>query len=118
MILGNRVAGAASGDRLVRSGMVDTQQSVLAESYLAQRSAADTMVFLSHKTGDAKALEEARYIAEKHRVQVYMAEWDDQVSVGKQEPTDQADGEKRAVRRPQRGRVHGAVSPACSRPAR
>ena len=37
------------------------------------------MVFLSHKTGDAKALVEARYIAENHRVQVYMAEWDDQV---------------------------------------
>ena len=70
---------AVTFNRLVRPGMADTRERVLAESHLARRSAADTMVFLSHKTGDAKALEEARYIAEKHRVQVYMAEWDDQV---------------------------------------
>ena len=70
---------AITFNRLVRPGMTDTRDRVLAENRLAQRSAADTMVFLSHKTGDAKALEEARYIAERHRVQVYMAEWDDQV---------------------------------------
>ena len=70
---------AITFNRLVRPGMADTRNRVVAESRLAQKSATDTMVFLSHKTGDAKALEEARYIAEEHRVQVYMAEWDDQV---------------------------------------
>ena len=37
------------------------------------------MIFLSHKIGDKQAEAEAKYIAEKHRVQVYMAEWDDNV---------------------------------------
>ena len=66
-------------NRLVRPGMTDTRDRILAESSLAQRAVTDTMVFLSHKTGDAKALDEARYISVKHRVQVYMAEWDDEV---------------------------------------
>lgn len=66
-------------NRLIRPGLGDTRERVLAESYLNLKSAADTMVFLSHKTGDAKAEVEARYIADKHRVQVYMAEWDDEV---------------------------------------
>ena len=34
---------------------------------------------MSHKTGDASAAVEARYIANKHQVQVYMAEWDDTI---------------------------------------
>ena len=34
---------------------------------------------MSHKTCDQRAEVEADYIAEKHQVQVYMAEWDDNV---------------------------------------
>ena len=37
------------------------------------------MVFMSHKTGDTEAEIEARYIAVRHGVKVYMAEWDDHV---------------------------------------
>ena len=70
---------AIAFNRLVRPNLVDTRERVLAESYLNLKSATDTMVFLSHKTGDTKAEAEARYIADKHRVQVYMAEWDDEV---------------------------------------
>ena len=65
---------AITFNRLIRPGLGDTRERVLAESYLNLKSAADTMVFLSHKTGDANAEVEARYIADKHRVQVYMAE--------------------------------------------
>ena len=34
---------------------------------------------MSHKTGDGQAVVEARHIAQTYRVQVYMAEWDDNV---------------------------------------
>ena len=34
------------------------------------------MVFMSHKTGDTQAEREAKRISEKHKVGVYMAEWD------------------------------------------
>ena len=37
------------------------------------------MVFMSHKTGDVKAVAEAQYIAERHRIEVYIAEWDDEI---------------------------------------
>ena len=36
-------------------------------------------IFLSHKTGDPEAENIARYIQKKHRVNVYVAEWDDNV---------------------------------------
>lgn len=39
----------------------------------------DKMVFMSHKTGDVQAEIEANYIAVKHKVAVYMAEWDENV---------------------------------------
>ena len=37
------------------------------------------MVFMSHKTGDDQAEREAKRITRQHRVEVYMAEWDDDV---------------------------------------
>ena len=37
------------------------------------------MVFMSHKTGDDQAEREAKRITRQHRVEVYMAEWDDAV---------------------------------------
>ena len=65
--------------RLIRPGLTDMSSSVLAERTVTAKSASDTMIFMSHKTGDQQAEAEAKYIAEKHRVQVYMAEWDDNV---------------------------------------
>ena len=66
-------------NRLIRPELTDTSSSILAERAVAAKSASDTMIFMSHKTGDRQADAEAKYIAEKHRVQVYMAEWDDNV---------------------------------------
>ena len=37
------------------------------------------MLFMSHKTGDKQAEEEAAYIVRKHGLKVYMTEWDDNV---------------------------------------
>lgn len=65
--------------RLIQPGKRDTHQKMEAESYLNTKSASETMVFLSHKTGDTKAVVEARYIADRYGVRVYMAEWDDRV---------------------------------------
>ena len=65
--------------RLIRSGMQDTYTRTVAEIYMNTKSTAETMVFMSHKTGDTKAQVEARYIVDKHHVHVYMAEWDDRV---------------------------------------
>lgn len=65
--------------RLIRPGLADMSSRVLAESTVTAKATTDTMIFMSHKTGDKQAEAEARYIAEKHRVQVYMAEWDDNV---------------------------------------
>ena len=42
-------------------------------------SESEKMVFMSHKTGDRGAKTEAQYIAEKFRVKVYMAEWDENI---------------------------------------
>jgi len=66
-------------NRLVRPGQADTRERYLAESYLRRKSVSDTMIFMSHKTGDEKAEATARYIAEKHQIKVYMAEWDDEI---------------------------------------
>ena len=65
--------------RLIRPGMQDTYERTVAQRYLNTKSAAETMVFLSHKTGDTKAVIEAQYIVDKHRVQVYITEWDDKI---------------------------------------
>ena len=66
-------------NRLIRPGLTDMSSSVLAERTVTEKTASDTMIFMSHKTGDKQAEAEANYIAEQHRVQVYMAEWDDNV---------------------------------------
>lgn len=66
-------------NRLIRPGLSDISNSVHAEITLMAKSTSDMMIFMSHKTGDQRAEVEAKYIAEKHRVQVYMAEWDDSV---------------------------------------
>ena len=70
---------AISFNKLIQPDSADLRERVLVENYLRRKSAADLMVFLSHKTGDAEAEVEARYITHKHRVRVYMAEWDDEV---------------------------------------
>ena len=66
-------------NRLIQSGRMYTDNILRAESAVKSRSVSDKMVFMSHKTGDSKAEKIANYISEKHRVQVYMAEWDDNV---------------------------------------
>ncbi len=49
----------------------------------------ESMVFMSHKTGDIHAEIEAMRIAEKHHVRVYMAEWDENVVGDTDELPDQ-----------------------------
>ena len=66
-------------NRLVRPGRIDTTDRFVAASVVDSRSTRDKMIFMSHKTGDRQAEVEATYIAETHQVQVYMAEWDDDV---------------------------------------
>lgn len=63
-------------NKLVRPNQADTSLRSIADDVLARKSAADKLVFMSHKTGDARAAADARYIADTHRVDVYMAEWD------------------------------------------
>ena len=50
-----------------------------ADSALSAMTAIDKLVFMSHKTGDWSAENEARHIVSTHRVAVYLAEWDDNV---------------------------------------
>ena len=66
-------------NRLVRPGQPDIQNRFLAEDVVRSKTATDAMVFMSHKTGDDRAEKEARYISDRHKVKVYMAEWDDSV---------------------------------------
>ena len=66
-------------NKLIRPGYFTTYDRFLAESAVNSRSVSDKMVFMSHKTGDSKAEKVAEYISDNHRVQVYMAEWDDAV---------------------------------------
>ena len=70
---------AITFNKLIRPNLADIRQLTLVESHLRFKSAADVMMFLSHKTGDDTAETVARYISDKHHVQVYMAEWDDTV---------------------------------------
>ena len=56
--------------------------TVLAEAseFVRTKTAAlKTVVFMSHKTGDRQAELEAKRIAARHPVEVYMAEWDEDV---------------------------------------
>ena len=66
--------------RLVRSGyQADIQSRSIADGVVSAKAATDRMVFMSHKTGDSQAASVAQYIAQRHGVEVYMVEWDDQV---------------------------------------
>ena len=66
-------------NRLIRPGYLSTYDRFVAESAVNSRSVSETIVFMSHKTGDLEAEKVAEYISENHRVQVYMAEWDDDI---------------------------------------
>ena len=66
-------------NKLIRPGQMDTNNRFVAETAVILKSGSDTIVFMSHKTGDREAETEAKYMSEKHGVQVYMTEWDDNV---------------------------------------
>ena len=66
-------------NKFVRPDQPDIQNRYLAEVIVRSKAAGGTMVFMSHKTGDNQAETEAQRITRKHRVEVYMAEWDDDV---------------------------------------
>ena len=66
-------------NKLVRPGFAETRNMYSAENVVVAKTASDKMVFMSHKTGDLQAEREANYISEKHRLLVYMTEWDDDV---------------------------------------
>lgn len=63
--------------KLIRPDRTDINNRFLAENAVIAKAASDKMVFMSHKTGDRQAEIEAKYISNKHQLQVYMAEWDD-----------------------------------------
>ena len=67
--------------KLIQPDQPDIENRYLAEDVVHSKTAAagDTMVFMSHKTGDVRAEIEAEYIADKHKVKVYMTEWDEHV---------------------------------------
>ena len=68
-------------NKLIRPDQPDIESRSVAENVVRSKTAAadDTMVFMSHKTGDVQAETEAEYIVSKYGVKVYMAEWDDGV---------------------------------------
>ena len=67
-------------NKLVQPDQPDIQSWSLADDIIVRSKAAGgTMVFMSHKTGDDQAEREAKRITSQHRVEVYMAEWDDDV---------------------------------------
>ena len=67
-------------NKLVRPDQPDIQSRSIADDIIVRSKAAGgTMVFMSHKTGDDQAEREAKRITRQHRVEVYMAEWDDDV---------------------------------------
>lgn len=66
-------------NKLVRPGESAVLRETTASYEMLLKKDSAKLVFLSHKTGDRQAEEEARYISTKHRVHVYMAEWDDDV---------------------------------------
>ena len=69
-------------NRLIRPNLPDTTYSDRAERIVTAKSAGDIMVFMSHKTGDAQAETIAKDIANRHKIEIYMAEWDDTVQTG------------------------------------
>ena len=66
-------------NRIVQTDQREIRSRMIAENVLSLKTARDKILFMSHKTGDDQAVAEARYIARIYRVQVYMAEWDDNV---------------------------------------
>lgn len=66
-------------NRLIRPNLSYTTSSYRAERIVTAKSVGDTMVFMSHKTGDIQAENIAKDIAARHQIEVYMAEWDDTV---------------------------------------
>lgn len=70
---------AVTFNKFIRPNLTDIKQSTLVEGHLRSSSAADFMVFLSHKTGDDTAEIVARHIADEYHVEVYLAEWDDRI---------------------------------------
>ena len=64
---------------LIRRGQPASRSPSDADIFLNTKDASDTVVFMSHKTGDSRAEFEAKYIAQTHGVNVYMAEWDEDV---------------------------------------
>ena len=67
-------------NKLVRPGAAAILHETTASLRMLLDEDTAKLVFLSHKTGDRSAEEEAQYISAEHGVQVYMAEWDDDVS--------------------------------------
>lgn len=70
---------ALTFDRLVTPYLAHSRDRSVADRFVRTKDATDTMVFMSHKTGDEQAVTEAEYIAKTHGVKVYMTEWDDYV---------------------------------------
>ena len=63
---------------IYREGMYEYNVASV-ESLLRTKMSYDRLVFMSHKMGDKKAEDEAKYINREHDVWVYMAEWDDKL---------------------------------------
>lgn len=98
-------------NRLIRPDQADTTERFVAEAAVIMKSSSDTMVFMSHKTGDRQAEIEAKYISENYRVQVYMAEWDDHVQGDSNELPDHI---MRAIRKSDAFLVHVVAQIAVS----
>ena len=67
-------------NKLIQPDAYVIENQLRAQDAVYKKSNKDTMIFMSHKTNDDQAENEARYIVRKHTVEVYMAEWDDKVS--------------------------------------
>lgn len=82
IVLGEHVSsdivGRDDAERAVRALLRDdTADSLRRLNFTpAHIETLQKLVFMSHKTGDTAAEREARYISSKHKVAVYMAEWD------------------------------------------
>ena len=66
-------------NRLIRPDLPDTTNWLPVGIDMLYKSATEPMIFMSHKTGDRQAEQEANYISNQHGVQVYMVEWDDNI---------------------------------------
>ena len=64
-------------NKLIRLQATTLSLSEAGQAVRSKTAASPEMVFMSHKTGDRQAEEEAKYINRRHRVEVYLVEWDD-----------------------------------------